>query len=154
MSDQTHLPASSSGAMDHSSSSMSIDGASRKAYPKVHATYCLCEHLEEGEFEDLEDLYGMEPAAQKQEIKGLSSEMQAGDVWYVVDAHWWRKWKEFTGYDVVDGQEFDGGENPGPLSNGELLSPDDDLPEVRENAQESEDYVLLSQQTYKCIMKW
>eukprot|EP01028_Stygiella_incarcerata_P007492 TRINITY_DN3102_c0_g1_i1.p1 TRINITY_DN3102_c0_g1~~TRINITY_DN3102_c0_g1_i1.p1 ORF type:complete len:958 (+),score=216.20 TRINITY_DN3102_c0_g1_i1:428-2875(+) len=54
----------------------------------------------------------------------------------------------------MDGQEFDGRENPGPLSNVELLPVDEGRPEVREEAQEGEDYVLLSEEQYKFIMKW
>eukprot|EP01028_Stygiella_incarcerata_P009083 TRINITY_DN4186_c0_g1_i1.p1 TRINITY_DN4186_c0_g1~~TRINITY_DN4186_c0_g1_i1.p1 ORF type:complete len:930 (+),score=139.89 TRINITY_DN4186_c0_g1_i1:295-2790(+) len=82
--------------------------------------------------------------------KALQVKMKAGDVWYVVDIHWWRKWKRFTGFEG----SFDDNEHPGSLSNSELLRPKNGFPSIRWDKHEDVHFRLVPEEAYRKIMQW
>jgi hypothetical protein len=139
--------------------SLPTDDTSRIKATKVYASYNGPKHFCEGRFEELEDSPAkLEPTVQKEEMtKLLGSAMNAvvdmnvGDVWYVVDSYWWQDWKGFTGYEHCDGEKG----IPGALVNSGLISFDrDKLPELRMDALEREDFVILPEKAYTHIMEW
>ena len=60
---------------------------------------------------------------QKELVKSqVNREMKEGEYWYLLDAKWWEKWKQYVNYNDAD-DKFKPGDSPGPIDNSQMIDP-------------------------------
>ncbi|XP_013412555.1 ubiquitin carboxyl-terminal hydrolase 15 isoform X3 [Lingula anatina] len=90
---------------------------------------------------------------QKNEIRQLIKEpLKKGDIWYLVDAKWFKQWKKYVGFDAWD--TVNTGEQtayPGPIDNSPLLKESGAL---KEHLVDELDYVLVPEEGWEKMSSW
>nr|XP_058960785.1 ubiquitin carboxyl-terminal hydrolase 4-like isoform X1 [Pocillopora verrucosa] len=91
---------------------------------------------------------------QKKEIaEAMNKPLVKGDIWFLVDSHWFKQWKKFAGYDSWDkfevGQELN---NPGPIDNSSLFEADGCT--LKEHLIDELDYTLLPKDSWCKLVSW
>ncbi|XP_033110152.1 protein mono-ADP-ribosyltransferase PARP12-like [Anneissia japonica] len=94
-------------------------------------------------------------AKQKEEIEDLMKTLlHKGEIWYLVDNNWFKKWKKYVGYHIWDmdsvGQES---AFPGPVDNFQLLKPNESN-KLKENLIDDLDYVLVPTTAWEKLVLW
>ncbi|XP_061187744.1 ubiquitin carboxyl-terminal hydrolase 15-like isoform X2 [Saccostrea echinata] len=92
--------------------------------------------------------------AEKDEISGLlKRELKHGDIWYLIDAKWFKQWKKYVGFDQWDMSNV--GEQdayPGPVDNSPLIR--EDTQELKDHLIDELDYILLPKEGWEKIIQW
>jgi hypothetical protein len=86
----------------------------------------------------------------KLEAESSQRGLQAGDTWYIMSAKWWEAWKLYVEYE--SGTKFSS-DPPGPIDNIALVTPNDHTV-LRNNALESFDFILISEDIWKTLHRW
>ncbi|KAI4895767.1 hypothetical protein NFI96_024069, partial [Prochilodus magdalenae] len=119
-----------------------------KRFPHIGAVHLMqLEHLFLQVIPDL--------SIQSAEIKKLlKTRLLEGDTWYVVDSHWFRRWKKYVGFDPWD-MDYVGGHNvyPGPVDNSGLLQ-DADSYSIKDHLFDTLDYFLLPTEGWFKLISW
>ncbi|XP_056001735.1 ubiquitin carboxyl-terminal hydrolase 15-like [Ostrea edulis] len=99
----------------------------------------IMQHHLEDEKKDISDL--------------LKRELKRGDIWYLIDAKWFKQWKKYVGYDQWDiGSIGEQDAYPGPLDNSPLMG--GDTGELKEHLIDELDYILLPKEGWEKIVQW
>ncbi|XP_061770483.1 ubiquitin carboxyl-terminal hydrolase 15-like isoform X3 [Nerophis ophidion] len=103
--------------------------------------------MAEGGAADLETQRGEVAALMKTQLK-------KGDTWYLVDSHWFKKWKKYVGFDSWDKYQM-GDQNvyPGPVDNAGLLR-DRDVLAIKEHLIDELDYILVPTDGWNKLVSW
>lgn len=91
--------------------------------------------------------------AEKEEISGyMKRELKRGDIWYLVDAKWFKQWKKYVGFDDWD-KTFMGEKDvfPGPVDNSPLLK--EGKEELKDHLIDELDYILLPKEGWEKIVE-
>mmetsp|Transcript_20550 Transcript_20550/g.78775 ORF Transcript_20550/g.78775 Transcript_20550/m.78775 type:complete len:692 (+) Transcript_20550:604-2679(+) len=78
--------------------------------------------------------------------------LEAGDVWYLIDATWYRKWKRYVRWDTMIPRAA----RPGPIDNRPLLEdPEGDGESlVKANVQEMTDFYIITGEEWEQLLVW
>lgn len=72
------------------------------------------------------------------------------DIWYVVDAKWYRNFQRYVGFDQDPDTPLTE-ENPGPIDNSSILTENGEL---KEHLCEENDFVLVPEELWVLLVKW
>ncbi|XP_051976317.1 ubiquitin carboxyl-terminal hydrolase 15-like isoform X1 [Xyrauchen texanus] len=84
----------------------------------------------------------------------LKTPLRRADTWYLVDSHWFKKWKKYVGFDSWDKYQM-GDQNvyPGPVDNSGLLK-DKDVLGIKEHLIDELDYILVPTEGWSKLVSW
>ncbi|KAG5267227.1 hypothetical protein AALO_G00219400 [Alosa alosa] len=84
----------------------------------------------------------------------LKTQLRKGDIWYLVDSHWFKQWKKYVGFDSWDKYQM-GDQNvyPGPVDNSGLLK-DGDVLAIKEHLIDELDYILVPTEGWNKLVSW
>nr|XP_044992543.1 ubiquitin carboxyl-terminal hydrolase 4 isoform X3 [Jaculus jaculus] len=92
---------------------------------------------------------------QKSELGALmSTTLQRGAQWYLIDSRWFKQWKKYVGFDSWD--MYNVGEHnlfPGPIDNSGLFS-DPESQTLKEHLIDELDYVLVPTEAWNKLLNW
>lgn len=153
----SELEGSTKDCFDNSDSETAITSNRAAMEDEEEDTYDE-EEEDEGEEEDEEDesMEGDCPSAQRQKkimklLEDHQPKMMEGDLWYLIDIGWYRRWKQYVKYDYTSS----GGTvpRPGPITNEGLLDPSGE-DKVLRNLIEHQHYALISKKEWEHLHSW
>ena len=96
---------------------------------------------------------------QKEIMKKLEREQPSfkeGDLWYLLDITWWKRWREYVGYDEYSSSTYQFYASyytkPGQIDNSKLLEPNSNL--VKRHLYERQNFVIISEQQWEKLISW
>lgn len=76
--------------------------------------------------------------------------LKEGDTWYIIDAMWYRHWRDYVKYEW----SYYGSSHPGPITNGKLLEDENNPDIMRRYLYERHNYIIISKEQWEYLYAW
>ena len=76
--------------------------------------------------------------------------LKEGDTWYIIDAMWYRHWRDYVKYEW----SYYGSSHPGPITNGKLLEDENNPDVMRRYLYERHNYIIISKEQWEYLYSW